>query len=184
MYIKMNNDKSLIITVPTAIYQGEANADLITFLVPSEYEGVNLANCSVAMRCILPSGVGGSDSLVCLSEMHRGYLQYSTPVQPRFTSEEGTIIAWLTFFSAENNAVFKTSKVLIEIEPSQDITESLPDEDLDQLDQLAAQIADLDRRKADNIVLNDEDNTIQLLANDEGIGDRIQLDSDSVWESI
>ncbi|MGM9608353.1 MAG: hypothetical protein ACI3XJ_12695 [Oscillospiraceae bacterium] len=184
MYIKMNNDKSLLITVPTTIYRGEGNADLITFLLPTKYEGIDIEGCSVAMRYILPSGMGGSDALARIPEMYKGYLQYSTTVNPGFTSEEGVVTVWLTIFSSDGNAVFKTSKVLIPIEPSQDITESLPDEDLDQLDQLAAQIADLDRRKADNIVLNDEDNTIQLLANDDEIGDRIQLDSDSVWESI
>ena len=175
MYIKMNDDKSLIITVPTTIYRGEKNADLITFLIPAEYEGKNVADCSVMMRYILPGGTGRSDALVYLPEMYKGYLQYSTPVNTRLTSEAGVATVWLTGFDMDDNVIFKTGEVPVQIESSKNLTDYLPQEDLDQLDQLAAQIALLERSKADNIMIHPEDRTVQLIANGSEIGDRAEI---------
>lgn len=47
MYIKLLEDKSLIVTIPSILYQNEANADEIIFLVPQNYEGIALAECTV-----------------------------------------------------------------------------------------------------------------------------------------
>lgn len=179
MYIKMNDDKSLIITVPTTIYRGEKNADVITFLIPAEYEGKNLADCAVSMRYMLPSNTGRSDALVYRPEMYKGYLQYSTPANTRLTSEEGIITAWLTGFDMDDNVIFKTGEVLIPISPSKNITDYLPHEDLDQLDQLSAQVAELERRKADNITFHADDHTLQLLADGAEIGDRVEIPVDA-----
>lgn len=175
MYIKMNDDKSLIITVPTTIYRGEKNADLITFFIPAEYEGKNIADCSIVMRYILPDGTGRSDALVYLPEMYKGYLQYSTPVNTRLTAQEGQVVIWLTGFDLEDNVVLKTSEVLIKVEASRNVTDYLSQEDLDQLDQMSVQIADLERRKADNITFRSEDNTLQLIADGAEIGDRVEI---------
>lgn len=175
MYIKMNSDKSLIVTVSTTLYRGEKNADLITFLIPAEYEGKNVADCSIVMRYVLPNGIGRSDALVYQPEMYKGYLQYSTPANTRLTSEEGVITIWLTGFDMDDNVLFKTGEVPVTISPSKDIADYLPQEDLDQMDQLAAQVADLERRKADSITFHVEDNTLQLLANHSEIGDRVEI---------
>lgn len=175
MYIKMNDDKSLIITVPTTIYRGEKNADLITFLIPAKYENQNVADCSVVMRYILPDGTGHSDALVYLPEMYKGYLQYSTPVNTRLTAQEGQVTIWLTGFDLEDNVVLKTSEVLIKVEASRNITDHLSQGDLDQLDQMSAKILDLEQRKADNITFHAEDNTLQLVADGSEIGDRVEI---------
>ena len=81
----MNEDKSLMITVPTTIYRGEKNSDLITFLIPGEYEGNNIADYKMTMRYILPSCLGRSEELVFQPEMYKSYLQY--------------ILAYLSVFS-------------------------------------------------------------------------------------
>lgn len=175
MYIKMNDDKTLVITVPTTIYRGEKNADLITFLVPAEYEGKLVADCSVVMRYILPGGAGHSDALVYRPEMYKNYLQYSTPVNTRLTAETGVITLWLTGFDMDDNVVFKTGEVPVQIVASKDITAYLPPEDADQLDKLSAQIAALERTKADNLTFHAEDKTIQLVADGAEIGERIEI---------
>lgn len=129
MYIKMNNDKSLVITVPTTIYQGETNADLITFLIPSEYEGYNVADCTIEMDYVLPTGSDCSDKLVYLPEMYKSYLQYSTPIDTRFTSNSGTLAIWLTGYDVNRNIIFKTGEVLIPIKPKRITSNSDPSND-------------------------------------------------------
>ena len=91
MYIKMNDDKSLIITVKTTIYRGEGNADMITFLIPKNYNGINIADCSVLMRYVEPDGNGKSEALRLVPEMYKNYYQFSTVVDTGITKEVGDI---------------------------------------------------------------------------------------------
>ena len=184
MYIKMNSDKSLVITVQTTIYRGEQNADMITFLIPAEYEGKNVADCSVSMRYVLPDGTGLSDVLAYQPETYRGYLQYRTPANTRMTSQAGTVTIWLNCFDEDNNVLFKTGEAPVVIRPSRDISDYLPQDDLDQIDLLSAKIADLERRKADNIVFHTEDNTLQLLSEGAEIGDRIEVNVDECESAV
>lgn len=179
MYIKMNEDKSLIVTVPTTIYRGEQNADIITFLVPSEYEGLNVADCAAVLRYVLPSGLGRSESLSYLPEMYKSYLQFGTMANTRLTEERGTITIWLTFFNNADDVVLKTGEVDISVQQSKDINTYLPPDGLDQIDQLAAKVAELEAQKADNITFNKVTGIIQLTANGEPIGNQVFIDIDS-----
>lgn len=184
MYIKMNDDKSLVITIPTTIYRGEVNADLITFLVPAEYQGKNMADCAMLMRYITPDNLGKSEALSYKPEMYKGYLQFSTVVNTRLTAKEGDITVWLTALDNNDAVVLKTGEVIVTISPSKDIADYMSDEDMDQLDQLAAQVEELKKQKADNIVFHAEDSTIQLVSEGVEIGDRITLAVSSSNESI
>lgn len=184
MYIKMNDDKSLVVTIPTTIYRGENNADLITFLVPAEYEGKNVADCAMLMRYINPDNVGKSEALSYKPEMYKGYLQYSTVANTKITSLDGDITVWLTALDNNDAVVLKTGEALVTINPSKDIADYMSQEDMDQLDRLEAQVEELMKQKADNIVFHEEDNTIQLVAQGVEIGDRIAIAVDSEDNSV
>lgn len=178
MYIKMNSDKTLIITIPTTIYRGETRADIITFLVPATYEDINIADCAMMMRYVLPNGIGKSESLAYQPEMYKGYLQFSTVVNTRLTTQEGDVTVWLSAFDNNDGVVFKTGETVVTVSPSKDITNYMPQEDLDQLEQLSARMDALERTQVDNITFNAEDSTIQLTANGEPVGDRITISTD------
>lgn len=184
MYIKMNGDKSLIITIPTTIYRGERNADLITFLVPAEYEGKNIADCAMLMRYINPDNVGKSEALSYKPEMYKGYLQYSTVANTKITSLEGDITVWLTALDTNDDVILKTGEAVITVYPSKDIADYLSSEDMDQLDRLEAQVQALQKQKADNIVFHAEDSTIQLVSEGNEIGDRITISVSSSDTSV
>lgn len=182
MYIKMNSDKSLIITIPTTIYRGENKADLITFLVPAQYGDINLADCAMMMRYILPDGTGKSEPLSYLPEMYKDYLRFSTVANTRLTSDDGEITVWLTAFDANDAMVLKTGEVIVDIQPSKDIADYMHQEDLDALDALAMKVAeleedvdDLDATKADNLTYDATAQTIQLTANGDLIGGLAKL---------
>lgn len=175
MYIKMNDDKSLVITIPTTIYRGEKNADIITFLVPAEYEGKNLADSVMLMRFINPNGIGKSEALSYLPEMYKGYLQFSTIANTRLTSLEGDITLWLTAMDNDNAMILKTGETLVSIEPSKDIADYLADEDADQLDRIESAIEVLQATKADNIVYDVADRELQLTSGGKLIGEAVNL---------
>ena len=184
MYIKMNDDKSLVITIPTTIYRGERNADLITFLVPAEYEGKNMADCAFLMRYINPDNIGKSEALAYKPEKYKNYLQFSTVVNTRLTTKEGDVTVWLTAMDNDDAVILKTGEVLVTVEPSKDIADYMGNEDMDQLDRLEAQMEELMKQKADNIIFHEEDSTIQLVANGVEIGDRIVISIDDADATV
>ena len=143
MYVRMNEDKNLLITVNTTIYRGETNADLITFLIPAVYEDVNIADCGVLMRYVLPDGTGHSDALVCKPEPYKSHLQFSTPVNTRLTTQEGAIDVWLTAIDINDNVVLKTGEISITVSPSKNVVDYFDKEQIDQLDRIDAEIARL-----------------------------------------
>ena len=149
MIIKMNNSKDLLITIPTTIFRGEKNADLITFLIPMEYEDRNMADCAAVMRYILPDGTGRSEGLNYDPLPYKGYLQFSTVADTRLTKLDGLVTIWLTFFDGNDAVVLKTGEVNVPIAKSKNIYDYMCDEDLDQLDQLVARIEYLDAIKAE-----------------------------------
>lgn len=173
MYIKMNDDKSLVVTVPTTIYRGENKADMVTFLVPANYGDLNVADCDLTVRYILPDeeATGRSEPLLVQPEMYKGYLQYNLSVDTQLTSHEGDVIVWLVALNATGSMVLKTGETVIVIAPARDITDYMSGEDLDQLDQLALQVKALAQSKADNIVFDTDKRMLHLTANGKEIGD-------------
>ena len=180
MYIKMNDDKSLIITVPSTIYRGENNSGMITFLVPAQYQGKNLTEYSFWMRYTLPSNVGDSEPLSIESEIHKGYLKLSTIINTRISKEEGPVTVWLTATDSSDYVVFKSGELRININPSQDISDCLEQEDVDQLDlidievdKLQDAVEDLEERIGQSaegispiITLNETDDGVLLAITD------------------
>lgn len=153
MYIKMNNDKSLVVTVPTTIYQGERNADLITFLIPGYYNGDNLADYAIVMNYVLPSGVRYPEDLVCHPEMYKSYLQYGTKIDTRFTEEAGVVRIWLAALDDNDDVILKTDEVIIAIQESDDVTGYPTPDEVEKLNKLEEKLNKL----AEKVVQSDWD---------------------------
>lgn len=175
--IKMNYDKSLSATIKATIYQYEKNADTLLFLVPASYEEVNLANCTMLLRYILPDGTGKSEELEMDPEPYKTYYQYRIKASTRITSVAGKIELWLSAIDLHDNLLLKSGTTYIEISPSKDITNYFSDEDMEQLDRLSAQVALLEQNKADNIIYDSDGNYLQLTANGAPIGNQIDMES-------
>lgn len=176
--IKMNTDKSLMTTIKSTIYQYERNADTLVFLIPKFYENDNMADCTLLLRYILPNGEGESEEIEMEPEPYNdNYYKYHLQIDTGITSEVGVVELWLTAINMEDNVVLKSGTLTIEIEPSKDIQDYLSDEGLNQLDRLEARVFELESKKADNIMFNSEDSTIQLTAGGTPIGDKIVVSS-------
>jgi len=90
--IKMNNDKSLVTTVHAMIYQNECNADTLVFVIPKTYDNIEMANCSMLMRYILPDGVGKSEEIEMDPIPYNSeYYVYRLKAGSRFTKIAGKI---------------------------------------------------------------------------------------------
>lgn len=173
MYVKMNTDKSLVVTIPTTFYQGERNADLITFLIPLNYGEKNMADCTMRLHYVTPDEELHEEELVYLPEAYKDYLQYSTVVGTSLTEQKGDVGLWLEAQDEADFLVFKTGEVMISILPCRGAVQD--DEATGRIDRMEMQIEALQKQKADNIVFHAEDSTIQLLADGVEIGDRIAI---------
>lgn len=175
--IKMNDDKSLSATIKATIYQHENNADTLLFLVPASYEDVNLANCTMLLRYILPDGSGKSEELEMDPEPYKTYYQYRLKATTMITSVSGKIELWLSAINLQDNLILKSGTIYIEVAPSKDIADYFADEDMEQLDRLSAKVALLEQNKADNIIYDSNGNYLQLTANGAPIGNQIDMES-------
>lgn len=182
--IKMNNDKSLSVTISSTIHQYENNADTIIFLLPPTYEDNDLADNTIYLRYILPNEYGKSEVLERQTDMYMGYNQYRLKVGSRFTSVPGNIELWLSVINEHDDIIMKTGSATIRVMPSKDIVEYFDDTDINQLDQVTQKLTNLEISKADNLITTyDNGQYIQLLSGGLPIGDRVLLSSGNVSAS-
>lgn len=172
--IKMRSDKELETTVHCTIYQGEKNSDALVFLVPREYNGYNIAECTMLLRYILPDGTGRSEKLDMYPLPYNDdYYKFQLSVDSRFTECPGDIELWLSALNFTDEIILKSGTTEVSVTGSKNIVNYLPPEDLDQLDRMAAQIDRLEKNKADNLLYDSEQMALQLTSNGDLIGDPV-----------
>ena len=179
--IKMETDHSLTTTVHSTIYQGDKNADTLVFVVPRTVDEVNMADCTLLLRYILPNGAGHSEELAMYPIPHnRDYLQFRLGVASRFTEQPGNIELWLTAVDFNDDVVFRTGTAQVEIAQHIRIENYMPPESLDQLDKLSAKVTALEKGRVNNLKYDEENDTLQLVADGIPVGDCIDV---SDWEN-
>ena len=182
--LKMEDGKELITTVRGTIYQNERNADTLVFLLPRTYEGTDMADCSLLMRYVTPSGSGHSEEI----EMDpipydENYYRYRLKVSSRLTCECGTLTLWLTAISRGNDVVLETGEAVIPVLERKNINEYLSDQDKGRLDLLDEKVAHLQSTKADNLVYDPETHNLQLASGGEPIGNNVAIVTQQITSS-
>lgn len=190
--IIVENDNSLYGSCKKKILQREKLFNKLWILVAPYYNGYDMSRCTVTMRYLLPiSKEFVTETLVLSDERYEEYLKYTLPIDTNLTKEWGDIELNLTFtlLDIDDNGdvvqrVRKTTGHIIHITRLPDWDNFVPDSALSALDQRIlkqdaqirrlAELADIiDGSKADNLVYNDIDETLQLSANGIGIGNKI-----------
>lgn len=188
------DDGSLYGSQKTKIMQKEKLFNKLCFLAPQCYKGYDMSNCTVTMRYLLPiSREFKTETLELSEERYEEYLKYILPVDTCFTKEWGNIELNLTFtmLDADDNGnvvqrVRKTDNHILTITRLPDWDSIVPDSALSALDQRIlkqdAQIKALkdlanaiDSNSADDLIYDDETETLQLYANGVGIGSKVSV---------
>ncbi len=176
--IKLTDDKELETTIHSTIYQGDKNADTLVFLIPQKYGDVNMSDCFLSLRYILPNGSGRSEELEMFPIPHnKEYYQYRLTLASRFTDIAGEIEVWITAMNFEDDVLFRSGTTKISVIPHKSIERYLPPEDLNQIDKLAAKVNKLEITKADGLSWLDESRQIQLTSRGKLIGNAVDLGS-------
>lgn len=188
------DDNSLYGSHKEKIVQREKLFNKIWFLVAPYYNGYDMSKCTVTMRYLLPiSKEFKTETLVLSEEKYEEYLKYVLPIDTNLSKEWGDIELNLTFTLLDVDEDFnvvqrvrKTTNCTITVTPIPDWDSIIPDSALSALDQrilkqdaqikALASLADtIDSSKADNLVYNSADETLQLYAKGVGIGDKVSV---------
>ena len=178
------------------IMQRSTGVDTLVFVTNYLYKNVyDMTGATVMLEYILPCSKRYMTEILELSEerYNGSFLQYKLPFTTKLTSEAGKIELQVTFIYADLDVngngvqrVRKTSPTTIEIIPISAWSDIIPDEVLTPLDQrllkLDAQMRGLndymnilDSNQVDNLVYDNKTETLQLMANNKGIGDKVSV---------
>ncbi len=175
--IKMEQDKSLVVTHKTPLYQFEHKSDTVIFLLPPAVDDMVLRSAYAAARFILPDGTALTRALARKEELYKDHAQYVTTFTSVMTASPGEVEIVLSIVDKEGQSVMRSSPAFRQILPSLRADDLLQEGQLDQLDWLTMQIArtetKLDKEKADSIFWDADGDFLQLSANDVPIGDRV-----------
>lgn len=186
--IVMQDNKDLIATIKTKIYEKETGVDIIRFLIPQMYENIQLSNLSAILKYQLPNGTFKAEELQLEEEFYKNYLDYRIKVTSNLTSEYGTIILRISFIKTEEQVeVLHTGNIIVNIYQIENEYQ-FDDGNLEIIDQKILELNEiankLEMEKADDIEIIDDD--LWLTSNGEKIGTPIPSEEFAPieWEEI
>lgn len=204
--ILVNDDNTMTASKKERIVQRSKLVDTLWFLSPPTYQGKDMSKATVLLEYLLPvSKKYGSMILRKDEDGHKEYLKYLLPdsdeINTVFTSEAGELQIKLSFIYVDLDVDGKSIQMVRKTAPAYKMTvvpneawsDIIPDDALSSLDQriikIDAQIKqlnehhdNLEKTKADNIKYDDGDNTLQLMAGSNLIGDKIALKDEVIDE--
>lgn len=194
----VNNNNEIITTVKERIMQRSKLVDNLHFLVEPTYKEHDMSSFTVLCEYLSPvSREYQTEILVQSDTLYKEKLEFKLPFDTKLTKEAGSIELQLTFLKVDMDAdgqvmqrVRKAGPATITIIPVTAWSNAIVDSSLTALDQrliMAETMINaandmvnyLDETKADNIIRNEEDNTIQLTANGKPIGNKIECSNSS-----
>lgn len=198
----INEDNSISTTKKERIMQRSSMVDNLQILVYPIYKECDMTDFTVQMEYVLPVSKRYITEILELSdEMYEDHIKYTLPFSTKLSTEPGEIELQLTFARAELDEngksvqrVRKTSTAKITIVPIAAWSDIVPDEALSAIDQRLiktdAQIRALEdyaialgESQVDNLSYDDSANTLQLLAGENAVGDKVKLkSSDSSYD--
>ena len=173
----------LVVTQREPIYRGDNLSKKIIYLVPLTLGEIDPLTAYFYLSYIRADGIA---DVVVLERMedkyNESYYQYTFPefVSRKLTKFPGEICTWMQIYSGDPSdpIVAKSGECVLQVQESKNIDEYLCDHQVTAIYQLNKDIENVSsavEAKADNIIFNADDNTIQLSANGEPIGDRIAI---------
>lgn len=184
-YIKLDNSMDLVITSRETIYRGDHLNQKLTFLIPQKVGDIDISAAAVYVSYIRADGTADIDLLNRQEELYNEtYYKFTMPVTSKLTRYAGPVTIFLTIYTGPCNApiISKSGECVLHVQASTNMDNVVTDQHLSLIYSMQKQMEDkiekaetlLNERidktdeviaaKADNIVFNAEDNTIQLVS--------------------
>lgn len=190
--ILVSDDHSLITTKKEKIMQRSQGVNSLLFLIKPNLNGLDINSCTVVFEYCTPKSKEYDNRILVPDGVYEGeYLTFTIPFDLSLTTEWGELEVQLSFIyvdlDADGNSiqkVKKTSVAKINILQNSAWSNMMPDSRFTALDQriikLDSQIKtilEVNESKADNMVYDVEENSLQLTSGNEKIGDKVVLKS-------
>lgn len=183
-YIKLDDQNDLVITAREPIFRGDSLNHKIIFLIPHKVGELDTLASTIYLTYIRADETA---DVVLLERMEQdyneSYYQYTFPVDCSMTRYPGELVMFLQVFSGpyNNPSIAKSGECYLQVMASTNIDEYISDHNLSLIEQmrhymdskvehtesvLNERIDKTDEAvatKADNIVFNAEDSTLQLV---------------------
>lgn len=185
LYIKLDENMELVITKNEPIYRGDHMNQKITYLIPVMVGDIDMLTATVYLSFIRADGTADVALLVREDEPYNErYYQYHLPITTTLSRFPGEVCTFLQIFagSPRHPAVAKSGECILRVLDSRNMDEYITDRNLRLIYEMQRYMEDkvekaetaLNERidqtnknvdaKADNIVFNAEDSTIQLVS--------------------
>lgn len=188
MVILMKDDKSLVISKNSRIYQKESVVDKIVYYVPSTYNGIDLSDFTAAIYYTNQGNDSYTEILTQQESSKDGYLEFKLPVTTRFTALAGPVNLMLSFVKNDEEEgkkyVLHSGALTITVERWEDIYAYVPDDSLSAIDNRILELdakADklksieeqLDKNMPNDLMLTDD--KLQLSKDGNAIGSGVEI---------
>ena len=201
MFIMLDEDMNLVITVNDPIYRGDNLSKKITYLIPLTVGEVDVQSADVYLSYIRADGIADMVLLERQDEKYKeAYYQYTLPVNCKLSKYPGEICSWLSICSGTPSCptIAKSGECTLYVRESKSMDEYLCDHQLTAVYQLhkqmeselayvdenITQIAEDIASKADGLAYNSETRELQLTSGDTSIGEAVVVPSDDYDDDI
>lgn len=201
MYIKLDEQMQLTVTVREPLYRGDNLNRKLLYLAPMQIGEIDLASATLYLSYIRADGVA---DIICLErseeQYNENYYQYTVPVTCKLSKYPGVVCTWISIYagSAECPKISKSSECVLQIQDSKNMDDYLCDHQLTAIYQAQKKLDETSERmdsdmnilsekvdeKADNLLYNDETRELQLKSGEELVGDKVIVPADRYAKDI
>lgn len=182
MYIKLDSDMNLSVTVNEPIYRGDNLNRKIIYLIPAVIGEISTETAFIYLSYIRADGTA---DVVILEKMdnkyNEDYYQYTFPITCKLTRYPGEVCSWIQIYAGtpSNPQISKSGECMLYVLESKNMDAYICDESITAVYQMHRELEQTKAQKADNIIYNSDDSTIQLTANGMPIGEKIFVNTTS-----
>lgn len=188
LYIKLNEDMSLTVTANEPIYRGDNLSRKAAFLIPATVGEVDMLTSAVFLTYIRADGTPDIEILERGEEAYNeDYYRYTFPITSRLSAFAGEVVLWLEIYSGEQTppVIAKSGECVLRVRQSRCTGELISNGKMTALYQMyaklteqGAQIEDINEElsgKADGLIYDAENETLQLSSGGEEIGESVSM---------
>jgi len=200
LYIQLDRDMNLVITDMEPIRRGDDMARKVIFLVPKTVGDIDMASAALYLSYRRADGAADIDVLKREDAPYNAnYYEYRLPVTTLISRFPGEVTTFITVFSGPHDKpmVLKSGVCVLHVEDSENLDDVISDRNLrlvysmqkqmenkikkteeqlgERIDETNTALEEGLTRKADNVVFNEIDSTLQLMSGNAPIGDMIAI---------
>lgn len=183
--ILMDDKKNLITTVRNTIHYKENGVDKIQFLLPPQYDDINIVEYTITLKYVDPYGNFHTEVLVPDEELYKNYLRYTLPVTTQLTQVVGVItlrLSIIQFLPGEETTVINkldTNSTTLTVSKPDGFVDYVSFEDIEawkkQLANMNKDITELQDEMPTDLKIDEETDNLHLVHGDEQIGEGVEI---------